>query len=454
MNITRDNVDALNATLKVSLVKEDYEAKVESVLKDMRKKARIDGFRPGMVPTGLIKRMYGKQALAEEVNKIVAESVYKHIADEKLDILGEPLPSLDSSNDIDWDNPSSFEFTFDLGLRPQFEISFGKKDKVTYYEIIVNDESLNKQIDSIAQRYGSFKSVDEIITGEEMVKADLIQLDEAGAVLENGIESSEVSMYIAYIKDEEIKKPFIGAKVDSEFVVDLVKAFPNDAEIAAMLKIKSEEVKTLSPMFKVIIRSISKYEKSEINQEFFDKIYPAGEVSSEEEMKEKLKLEIRPTLDKDSEYKFMLDAKEFMVQKLDFALPADFLKRWIFVSNEGKFTMEQIEKDFEGFEKDLRWQLIVNKIVKDNEIKVDDEEILAFSKDVLAARFRQYGYHYIPDDQLTQYAMDSLKNEDERRKLFEKKYEEKAALYIKENVNLDKKEVTTEEFDKLFETKE
>jgi trigger factor len=450
MNITKENLDELNAVLKVKVGKEDYDEKVNNVLKDYRKKAKIDGFRPGKVPLGLINKMYRKPVLADEINKLVSESISKYLLEEKLNVLGEPLPHEEEKPSIDWDNDTEFEFAFDLGLAPDLEFSVSNKDKVPFYRIKIDEELRNKYIDNYTSRLGSFKTVDEVVENE-MIKADIVQLNEGGDVKENGISAADASISVEMVKDDKIKKQFIGTKVGDIVNVDLKKAFPSDAELTSMLKIEKEQVKEVTGVFQVTIKSISKYEKAEINQELWDKLYGEGQVKTKEEFTKKIDEEIRINLERDSEYRFRLDIKDALVKKFKKALPKEFLIRWLLEVNEGKFTREDIEKDYDHFEEDLKWQLIRDKFIQENEIKVSDEEVLDTAKEFTRAQFMQYGLSNVPDEQLEAYARESLKREKDRKSLYEKKYEDKVVELLKEMVKLDEKEISSEKFDKLFE---
>lgn len=451
MNISKEVKENLTAVLKIQISKDDYEPRVDKVLEDYRKKARIDGFRPGKVPAGMIKKMYGKSVMLDEINKLLSENVMKYIQDEKINILGEPLPSEKDQKEIDWENQNEFEFAFDLGLSPEFEINLTKKDKVTTYNIIPSEKLVTTYFDSYARRYGAFKTCDKIEDGKEMIKGTLVEMTAEGTVKDGGISVSDSALYLEFIKDEDIKKQVIGLKANDTITFNLRKAFPNDVELASILKMKKEDVKSVDSDFQLTIETISKFENAAINTELFDKIYGEGNVKTEEEFKAKIEEEIKANLSNESEYKFRLDAKELMLSKADFALPVDFLKRWIFTSNEGKFTMEQIDQDFPKFERDLKWQLIQNKLIKENDLKITDEEIIEFAKMQTRMQFQQYGLSNVPDEHIENYAMESLKREEDRRRILERKYEDKVLEHLKGSINTESKDITPEDFDKLFE---
>ena len=451
MNITKELKDDLNAVVKIQVTKDDYETKVQQVLGDYRKKARIDGFRPGKVPAGLIQKMYGKTVLAEEINKLLTENIMKYIRDEQIHILGDPLPSEKEQKEIDWDNQTEFEFAFDLGLSPEFELKISKKDKLTSYNVLPNDKIIDTYIDNYARRYGAFKTCESIEEGKEMLKGSFVEMTSEGTVKDNGINVSESTIYMEFMKDEEIKKQFMTLKHGDTITFNLRKAYPNDVEIATILHRKKEEIASIESDFQFTIAAISKFEKAEINQALFDKIYGEGTVKSEEEFRSKIEEESKANLTRESEYKFRLDTKEELLKKINFDLPIDFLKRWIAISNEGKFTVEQLEQEFPKFERDLKWQLIQNKIVKDNDLKISDEEILEFAKAQTRMQFEQYGMFNVPEEQINNYAQESLKRDEDRRRMFERKFEDKVIEFVREMATLQSKDITTEEFDKLFE---
>jgi trigger factor len=453
MNISKDVKDNLTAVLKIQINKGDYEPRVEKVLEDYRKKARIDGFRPGKVPAGIVRKMYGKSIMADEINKLLSENLMKYIQDEKINILGEPLPSLTEQKPIDWENDSDFEFAFDLGLAPEFELSFTKKEKFTQYTILPDEKVVTNYMDNYARRYGAFKNTSSISDGKEMLKGDIVELNADGSVKEGGIAAEESTLYLEFIKDEEIAKKFNGLKENDTISFNIRKAFPNDVEISSILHIKKEMVASIDSDFKYTIKTISLFEKAEINQELFDKVYGEGTVTSEEQFKSKIEDEIKSNLTRESDYKFRLDAKNKILGKVNFDLPVEFLKRWIFSSNEGKFTMEQIDQDFAKFENDLKWQLIQNKIIKENDLKISDEEILEFAKDYARIQFEQYGLFNVPDEHIVNYAQESLKRDEERRKIFEFKYEDKVIEFVKGNITVDSKEISADDFNKLLEEK-
>jgi trigger factor len=450
MNISKGNVDDLNAVLKIRIEESDYTGRVDEVLKDYRKKVQLDGFRPGKVPAGLVSKMYRKPVMVEEINKLISESIAKFLREEEIHILGEPLPSEEQTDEIDWDKQTEFEFNFVLGLAPKLDISLTQKDKVPMYEIQLEDKMINETKESYAKRMGQMVPVEQI-EGSELVKGDFMQIDKEGNPIDGGIYTADAQISIEVVRDDKIKTSFMARQVDDTVDFDVRKAFPNDTEISSLLKIDKATVPEIVPTFRMHIKEITKFQTAEINQELWDILYGKDEVKTDAEFEEKISEELRTALSRDSEYRFEIDAKKMMLKKMKFGLPVEFLKRWLVLVNEGKFTAEQIDEDFHKFEDDLKWQLIRDQIVKDQEIKVEAEEVKAQAKEIARLQFQQYGMMNIPEENLENYAGEMLKNEDEIRKATEKILDNKVIDYLRTTVRVDNKQITVEKFNKLFE---
>jgi trigger factor len=449
MNITRKDVDEFNATLTLEFGKNDYEERVQKVLKDYRRKAKIPGFRPGNVPFSLINKMYRKAVLVDEINKLTGEKLNEYLKNENINALGDPMPNESENKPIDWDNDVDFKLVFDIGLSPEFELKVSKKDKIKEYEIQLEDKMMDNYIDSYTRRYGKYIDTD-VVAENELIKGDLTQIDNEGRMLENGIHSENTSVYLELAKDENEKKAFQGAKIGAVVKFDIKKAFPNETELAGLLKIDKEKVAELSPAFQFTIKSILRFEKAELNPELFNKIYGNDSIKTEEEFRNKINDELTIALKRDTDYKFMIDAKEYFLKKFNLKLPVAFLKRWIKYANEGKTTDEQIEKEFPQFEENMKWQLIKNKIIRENKFEVKEDAIIEYSKEVTRNQFRQYGINNVPDEQINAYSVNLLKNENEVRKMVDKLMEDQVMAYIRENVTPEIKPISSEEFGKLF----
>jgi trigger factor len=452
MNITKENIDAVNAVVKLQISDSDYKPLVEKSLNDYRKKAVIKGFRPGKVPMGMIQKLYGTSVKAEEVDKLVSETLSKFLTDEKLNLLGQPLPSK-LQQPIDLESSSDFEFLFDIGLSPEFELELNQNVTIPYYTILVDGELVQKQIENYSGQYGKSEQNDAI-TEKSYIKADLAQLNEKNEPAENGIHVEGTYLSIDLIKDGEIQKQFIGSKKGEVFSFDVKKAYPNDSEIAGMLKIEKDKVAEMFPMFQITVNEINTFVPAEVNQDLFDKVFGKDTCSTEEEFKEKVKADIQKSFVEDSEYRFKSDAKEILIQKINPAFPDDFLKRWLKVTDkENKITDEVIENEYPHFIKTMKWQLLQEKVGKIANIKIEREDAIEQSKKDTITQFRQYGLplNSLTDEQLTSFAEKNLEREDDYRRIIEKVLENKVIAYIKENVKLDEKELSVDDFKKLYE---
>lgn len=449
MNIVRKDIDLNNAIITIGIEKADYAEKVDKQLRDYRKKANIPGFRPGMVPLGLLNKMYGKSIMAEEVNKILSDELYKYIQDNKINILGEPLPNETEQKEVDFNTQEDFEFVFDIGLAPEFEVELNKKDKVKYYKIDPSEEMIDNQIKSYTGRYGKYVQ-EESVEEKDMVKGNVVELSE-GKEKEGGIQTSDAVLTPSYMKDETAKKLFVGAKIGDIITFNPSTAYDNETEVSSFLKIDKKDVEGLTSDFQITITGITRYHEAEINQELFDKVYGEGVVKSKEEFIEKIKENIQDNLTQDSEYKFGIDAKEALVKKYnDLVFPDAFLKRWLLATNE-KLKEEELESDYPKMIADLKWQLIKNKIAEKNEVKVEKKDIEEFGRKVARSQFAQYGMIGVEDDILDNYVKDMLKKEDNLKNFIDKVTEDKILEIIKTLVKVDEKAISVEDFNKMFE---
>ena len=449
MDITRENKNEVNAVIKIEVEKEDYAKPVEDTLKDYRRKASIPGFRPGKVPAGLIKKRFGKAILIEEVNKILSQSLSKYIVDEKLRILGEPMPNKEQQKEIDFDNDENFEFSFDIGMAPEVEVNLDENDKLPYYKIKVSDEMIDQQIEQIKTQMGQNVEAEEV-KDNGLVRGDFVQLDENGEPVENGIAPEGVLLSIDLMKDQEIKKEFIGKKKGDAVVFDPVKAYENRHELGHMLNISHEEAEELDSSFKFTINEVLEFEKAELNEELYKKIYgEETEIKTEEDLRARTKDEFAENLVHSSNHKFTIDTRDALVEKTEIPLPEDFLKRWLMEANED-VTEEQIENDFEGFVKDLRWQLIKDNIINENDLKAEPEEATEFAKQLARAQYSQYGIFDVPEEQLDSYAKMILEKPEEKDKIYKKLLEDKVVEVVKEKVTMDEKEVSQEDFNEMM----
>lgn len=449
MNIERRDIDAINANIIINIEKEDYQEKVDKVLRDYRKKSNIPGFRPGMVPLGLIKKMYGKAVLAEEINKLLSEELYNYIQENTIPILGEPMPNETEQKEIDFDNADSFEFVFDIGLAPEFEVSLTKRNKFKFYQINIDDTMIDNQVKSHTGRLGKYEQEDTV-EENDMLKGLLVEL-ENGEEKPEGMTVTDAVLTPAYIKDETIKALFIGAKKEATIIFNPKIAYEHPAEIASLLKIKQEELGDMDSDFRFTIQGITRYHEAELNQELFDKVYGEGVVKTEAEFKAKIKENIADSLVLDSNYKFGIDARDALLKKFkDLALPDAFLKRWLLHANE-QLAPESIDDGYEKIVEDLKWQLIRDNIAKVNDIQVDRKDIDAYAKQIARSQFAQYGIPNADDQMIAPYVQEMLQNENQLKAIIERTTENKVFDFIREAVTLDVKEISIDDFNKMFE---
>ena len=452
MNISKKDIDQNNAVITISVTKQDYAEKVEKSLRDYRKKANMPGFRPGNVPIGLIKKMYGKAVVAEEINNLVSQGLADFIEENNLPILGQPLPNEEDPAEFDFETQESFDFHFDVGLAPEFEVEFSRFSSVPFYDITVSEEMIENQIKSYTSRFGKYEQVD-MVEAKDMVKGKLTEL-ENGDVKEGGISVDDAVLTPDYMKDEEQKSLFVGKNKGETVVFNPLKAFENETEISSLLKIKKEEVKDVTSDFQLEISGITRYEEGEVNQELFDKVYGEGTVSSLDEFKEKITANIKESLTADSLYKFNIDARQAVVSEFkDLQFPEAFLKRWLLENNK-ELTPEKIEEDYPKMIEDLVWQLAKDKIAKANEIKVEMSDVEEYGRKVAKAQFAQYGMVGLGDEILDNYVKDMMKKEETVRNFIDRAAEEKVLAVIHQNVKLDEKQISIEDFNILFETTE
>lgn len=448
MDISKIDTDVLNAVVNVKIEKTDYTEKVKKATSELTKKVSIKGFRPGKVPAGLIKKMYGKSILIEEVNKILSEKLWSYIVENKINILGEPLPSNNNLAQIDLENEPVFEFSFEIGITPEINIVFDDKDNIYNYNISIDDKTIEEYKNYYLQNNGSFINT-ELSEEKSMLQGEIFQLNDDNSVTENGIVNNESKFLISIIKDDEIKQKFINIKVGDAVNFDIKKAFPNDSELASLLNVKKENLNLTSSNFKFTVSEIKIFKNSENNQELWDKIYGKDIVTSEEQFIEKIKEEITIYNNEDSKYKLKTDIKNKLTEKATFELPKEFLKKWLKMKNEKEFTDEVIEKEYPAFEKDYRWQLVLNKYVRENKITVTDEEILELSKKIAVAQFNQYGMGDVPEQYINEMTDRILKNEKDKIRYKEVLLEDKVIEFIKGIIKTEPKEITKEEFVKL-----
>jgi len=447
MNISKENIDQLNAVVTININPEDYQPRVDKAIKDHAKKAKIPGFRPGMVPPAHIKKMYGKSILVDEVNNMLSDTLNNYLTEQKLEVLGQPLPKVDDKREYSWDFTDNFEFNYEVGLAPDFTLDFSSKDKLTQYDIKVDDETLAARIKNIRRSYGKMTNPD-VSADDDVLYSELTQLSPDGSVFEDGI-SNTTSVRLDQIKDAAIKASLIGLKKDDEVTLDIQKAFGNEAaKVAGILGIDEETAADVKSNFRLKVKNINRLEEGDLNQEFFDKLFGEGVVTDEAGFTAKITEEIETMMNQDADRKLQNDIYNYSIEKVQFELPDEFLKRWLRATNE-KLTEDELQGGYKDFAQNLKWTLIENKILKDNNIEIKYEEVFAAAKQSLDQQFRMYSPQPIGEEQLAQYAVQYLQNKENANKIFDEVKALKSLDYIKSVVTLDKKEIFYNDFKEL-----
>jgi len=450
MNIQFEAPDKVNGLMTITLEKADYQPEVDKTLKDYRKRANIPGFRPGMAPMGMIQRQFGTQVKVDVVNKMLGEKLYGYVRENKIQMLGEPLPS-DKQAQLDFEGDGALEFKFDIAVAPAFEAKVSGKDKVDYYNITVDDKLIDQQVDMYQSRAGHYEKVEKYDAEQrDMLKGDLRELDEKGNVKEGGITVSDAVLMPQYIKVDEQQKLFKDSKLGDIITWNPRKAYPDsDVEVSSLLKIQKDEVKDHEGDFTFQITEISRYVKAEVNKELFDQVFGEGNVKTEKDFREKIAEQIKQQLVTDQDYKFLQDVRAHMekkVGKLEF--PEALLKRVMLQNNKDK-GQEFVEKNFEASIKELEWHLIKEQLVEALEIKVNDEDVKQIAKEAARAQFAQYGMSNIPEEYLDNYAQEMLKKRENADGLVDRAVDVKLTAALKGVVKLNEKDITLEDFQKM-----
>ena len=452
MKVSFENQDKVNGLMTIIVEESDYKEKVEKSLKDYRKQANIPGFRKGMAPMGLIKKQYGEYLKLDTINKVVGEELYKYIKDNKINMLGEPLPSAkQEAQDLEKEPP--YTFYFDIAVAPELKVELTSKDKLPYYDIKVDDATVDKQVDIFASRTGQYVKAEEY-QKNDMLKGDLRELDEKGNTKEGGITLEAAVMMPEFIKVEDQRKLFDNAKLGDVIVFNPRKAYPdNDSEIAALLKIKREEVAQHEGDFSYQITEISRFEKAEVNQALFDQIYGEGEVKSLEEFRTKIAEGIKEQTVTDCDYKFLLDVRSYLegkVGKLTF--PDETLKRVMLLNNKERGE-EFVEKNYEASIQQLTWHLIKEQLVEANKVKIEDKDVREAAKETARIQFAQYGMIQVPEEYVDNYVTEMFKKKENVDAFVDRAIDLKLIEALKKVVTLEIKEVTLDEFNKIVEGK-
>lgn len=448
MNISLQNVDSVSAVLTVQIEKADYQEKVEKALKTLRQKVNMPGFRKGMVPAGLIKKQYGVSVLAEEIDKLLQEKVFEYIRENKVNMLGTPLPK---ENQVNFETEENFEFSFDIALAPEFNVELSANDSVDYYDINVTDEMVDQQVKMYTQRTAKYEKVEDY-QDNDMLKGLLAELDENGNTKEGGVQVEGAVMMPVYMKNDEQKAIFNGAKTNTVLVFNPSVAFDNnEAELASLLKLKKEEVADRKGNFSFQIEEITRMIPGELTQELFDQVLGEGKAHNEEEFRAQIKETIAKQFEADSDYKFLIDVRTYLTNKIGkLEFPDALLKRIMLDNNKEKgeeFVAENYEKSLE----ELTWHLIKEKLVAANDIKVEQGDLTNMAKEATRAQFAQYGMINVPEELLENYSKEMLKKQESVEALLNRVVESKLSETLKGQVTLNHKAVSAEEFNQMFQ---
>lgn len=446
MNITQEKTGDLNAVVTVKISPDDYQEKVNKAIKEQAKKAKIPGFRPGMVPPSHIKKMYGKSILVDEINTLLSDTVNNYLQQNNIEILGQPLPKEDDSQ-FNWDFNDEFVFNYELGLAPEITVEFTSKDKLTQYVVKADKETLDARIKNIRRSYGKMTNP-EVVEAGDVIFGEFVQLDQHNEVLEGGINVTS-SLRLEIVSDAKAQKSLIGLKKgDVVEAFDLVNAVNDHTQIVKILKLDEENPIIPQTKFKLTVKNINRLEEADLNQEFFDKLFGEGAVTTEAEFVAKITEEIEAMMAQDADRKLAADLYQYGASKADMQLPDDFLKRWLKMTNK-ELTDEELEKGYDDFAKNLRWTLVENKIIKDNSIEIKYEDVLETAKQRLDAQFRMYSPQALTEEQLNQYAVQFLQTKENANRIFDEVKAQKVFDFLKTVITLDKKEIDYVKFQEL-----
>lgn len=441
MNIIKKDIDALNAELSITLAPQDYEERVNDAIKKVQKQAAMPGFRAGKVPVGLIKKQYGKGILVDEINKILNDSLYNYINDNKIEILGNPMPKENSA--VDFDNKTEWTFDYELGLSPQFDLKLDQSQTFTYNTVKIDDELVEKYLKDVKRNYGK-PSNPEVAGDKDVLYIDIVELGADGNITPGGVFKS-TSIGIDRLKNEAAKAKLTGVKVEDKIVLNANVLYDSSVDKSMSLGIDKEIAETFNSDLQITVKNIARMEDAELNQELFDKLYGAGTINSEAEFRDKIKAELAVMFSQDTDRKFVETVETALVNKLNIKLPDEFLKRWLMAVNEKPLTKEQLESEYPAYAKSMQWKLIENKIIKDNSITVTGEEARSEAGNFIRAQYARYGQ--TPDEaEVTKIADSILQKQEEAQKIYEGLYSKKVLDLLKTNCKLDTKEISYNEF--------
>ena len=449
MKVSFENPDKINGLLTITVEEDDYKSEVEKTLKDYRKKANVPGFRPGQVPMGMIKRQFGSAVKMDAVNKIVGEQINKYIADNKINMLGQPLAS-EAQQPQDLEKEAPYTFIFDIAVAPEFDIELTAKDKIDYYDITVDDALIDRQVEMFASRLGKNADVEEYADGD-VVKGDLRELDEKGNTKENGLTVEAAMVMPEYIKAAAQKKLFKGAKVGDVITFNPRKAYKDrDAELASLLKVGKDKLAEHEGDFSYQITNIQRFENHPVDQELFDQTFGKGQVKDEKEFRAKIAEGLKKQLEMDSDYKFLQDVRKYAEEKVGQLTYPDALLKRVMKENNKEKNQEFIDKNYEASIRELTWSLIRNKLSEKAQVKVNDDDVRNAARETARVQFAQYGMNNVPDEYVNNYADQLLKKQESVQQFVDRAVDLKLIEAIKKVVNLNKKSISLDDFNKMM----
>ena len=453
MKVTKENTDEKTAILRIDISEQDYAQKLDEQLKTYRRKANVPGFRPGQVPMGMIKKIYEAPIRAEIIEKTISDVMYEYLENEKVDILGYPL-SNDEKTKIDWDTQKDYTFYFDIALQPQFEINLDNIEE-TYYNIEPSEEMLVKFIEDLQRRFGQFSSPEKI-EEIDLVYGEVIELDNEGNVKEDGIKTS-TSLAVNMIAQKTIQDQFIGKEKDSEIVFNIAKAFPNETDLASMLRIDKENAKDFSSDVKFVVSSINRVVAHELNEELFEKAYKNQDIKTIEDFRQRAKKDLSETYTRESDRFFTNAATQKIVKETVFELPDEFMKRWLVSNSQGKLSAEQVEKDYTMYEESLKWQLIETKLSEKFSLSISKEEVKTYFKEALLGNYFPQAEDETEEqaqeriEAMENVAENMMKNQEQTKQVYDYLFDQKLSKALRENLKVNEKSVTVEEFTKMVQ---
>jgi len=451
MNITQENKGKLETILKIELKEDDYREKVSAELRKIQRKAQMPGFRPGKVPFGMINKMYSQSVLADEVNKMLVDEVYKYVKDQNLDILGNPLPDHKAASKIDWENQTDFEFYYSIGLAPKVELDLNDAIEVDYHRIMVSDEIIDNYISDIRNRFGKMINPD-ISEADDVLFGEFVELESAGNLKENA-HTHKTNLFIKFVKDDSVKNELIGKKIGDAIEFDLLKALENESEAASTIGVKKGDLSNYSNLFRFTIENISRVEPAEMNEDLFKKALPEEEAKTEDEFRSLLSQQVSKQYQVDAEKHFRNEVNKKLIEVTSLELPEEFLKRWLKEANKDEFTVEQIEEEFPKLADSFRWQLIENHIISSNKLEVSPDEVTEHLTSFMRAQLKQYGQENVEQSVIDGYVKEIMKNQDEMKKVYDNLFDQKLLGLYKEKLKLNEIEIGFDDFVKLVTEK-